>query len=93
MVGFIKEMINTRFMTGINSSRVSRDCSNCREREYCIVDLYNGARHREVSSADEASETELAVEVIRRREEFFRLLRQDLELQLRLYANNKSPEL
>jgi len=78
-------MINTRFVTGSNTS-----CSNCRERETCIVDLYNGARHRPVSSADEAQEAELAVEVIRGREEFLRLLRQDLEKQLRNYANGRS---
>ena len=68
------------------------DCDNCKERRYCIVDVNNEARHQEISSFDEADSAELAVEVLCGREEFFRLLRQDLEVQLRLYANNKSPE-
>lgn len=76
-------------MTGLNGSSISSDCGNCRERQFCIVDVYNGARPRVVSSADEASETELAVEVLRGREGFFRLLRQDLEKHLRRYTNGR----
>ena len=75
-------------MTGLNDSSISSYCGNCRERRFCIIDVYNEARHKEVASADEASEVELAVEVIRGREEFFRLLRQDLEKQLRRYSGN-----
>jgi hypothetical protein len=54
--------------------------------------VYNEARHREVSSVDEADSAELAVEVLREKEKFFRLLRQDLEKQIRWYRNNKSQE-
>ena len=75
-------------MTGLNDSSISSDCGNCRERQFCIADVYNEARHKEVSAVDEASEAELAVEVLRGREESFRLLRQDLEEQVRLYAGN-----
>ena len=71
---------------------MSCDCDNCRERSYCIVDVYNEARHREISSVDMADNAELAVEVLRGREEFFRLLRQDLEEQVRLFANGRSRE-
>ena len=71
---------------------MSCDCGNCRERSFCIVDVYNEARHREISSVDMAENAELAVEVLRGREEFFRLLRQDLEEQVRLFANGRSRE-
>ena len=71
---------------------MSCDCVKCRERSFCIVDVYNEARHREISSVDMAENAELAVEVLRGREEFFRLLRQDLEEQVRLFANGRSRE-
>ena len=71
---------------------MSGTCDKCRERRFCIVDVYNEARHREVSSVDEADSAELAVEVLREKEKFFRLLRQDLEKQIRRYRNNKSQE-
>ena len=74
-------------------SSMSCTCVNCRERRFCIVDVYNEVRHREISSVDEGDSAELAVDVLRGREEFFRLLRQNLEKQLRLYAgNDQSPE-
>lgn len=44
------------------------------------------------SSVDEADSAELVVEVLREKEKFFRLLRQDLEKQIRRYRNNKSQE-
>ena len=60
-------------------------CEDCGARFSCIVDLYSGLRDREILDEEKASETEVALEVVRGKETFFRSLRQDLESRLREY--------
>ncbi len=60
-------------------------CEKCRARFSCIVDVYSGLRDREIVDEEKASETEVALEVVREKEVFFRSLRKDLESRLREY--------
>ena len=60
-------------------------CEKCSARYSCIIDVYNGLRNRKIMDEETASETEVALEVVREKEAFFRSLRQDLESRLREY--------
>jgi len=73
-------------MSGVARDLGCLPCSECLGRQYCIVDVYRDRRDGEIADGDEAFEVELAVEAIRRREDYLMALRLDLEARLRNYS-------
>jgi len=64
-------------------------CENCREKTYCIINLFDEVRYQKITNRDDVLAVEMAIGVIDVRESFLRLLRRDLEHQVGLYYQNE----
>ena len=67
-------------------------CEGCPGRSKCIVDIFNERRLKKIADGGEAAEVELAIGVIREKENYLRSLRQDLDSRLMLFRLGKSAE-
>ena len=46
-------------------------CEKCRERTFCIINLYDERRHRRITKRVDVLEAEMAIGVIKARGKFF----------------------